>query len=91
MIEYLSQLERLAASRKICLLAAMRKANVSDSQFYRWKQGKGSPRLETARRIERVILGAKHAAALSVHVPKRRMARPDARPAGKAKRARPQA
>lgn len=89
MLTYIAQLERLAAHRKISLAAAMRKAQVSDSQLYRWRQGKGSPRLDTARRIEKAIfdMGARDAAAVQGNVPKRRVARVHAQPAGTTKRA----
>jgi hypothetical protein len=88
---YYAQLEALAARCRIPLPAAMRKAKVADSQLYRWRMGKGSPRLDTARRIERAILalGAKNAAALPKHVRRAGMAKSHAPVPGSPQPARP--
>ncbi len=54
-VPYLQQLEVLAAQRGVPLIEAVRKAGVADSQFYRWRQGQGSPREATAKRIAKAI------------------------------------
>jgi transposase-like protein len=80
MLSYLEQLNRLAKRNRTQLAAAAKKAGVADSQLSRWRRGIGSPRLDTANRIETEIvkLGEKNAR-VSVHVSRSRLAKAHAR------------
>ena len=93
MLSYYTQLEALADRCRVPLPEAMRKAKVADSQLYRWRMGQGSPRLDTARRIELAILalGAKKNALLQKHVFRPGVARSDAPVPGSTQRTRPSA
>ena len=51
LISYYRQITDVALTKGVDILKACEKSGVSDSTYYRWREGKTSPQLRTAERI----------------------------------------